>query len=57
VSTSLTLLNLSKSNVNGIADAILKLQNGVRLFVGKVVDVVRVCTFSLTLTVGDSLLV
>ena len=55
--TSLTLLNLSKSNVNGVAEAILKLQSGVRLFVGKIVDVVRVCTHSSTLTADGSLLV
>ena len=53
----LTLVNLTKSNVNGVAEAILKFQNGVRLFVGKIVDVVRVCTLSPTLTVDASLLV
>ena len=53
----LTLVNLSKSDVNGVAEAILKLQNGVRLFVGKIVDVVRVCTLSPTLTVNGLLLV
>lgn len=53
----LTLVNLSKSDVNGVAEAILKLQNGVRLFVGKIVDVVRVCTLSPTVTVNGSLLV
>ena len=53
----LTLVNLSKSDVNGVAEAILKLQNGVRLFVGKIVDVVRVCILSPTVTVNGSLLV
>lgn len=53
----LTLVNLSKSDVNGVAEAILKLQNGVRLFVGKIVDVVRVCTLSPALTVNGLLLV
>ena len=53
----LTLVNLSKSDVNGVAEAILKLQNGVRLFVGKIVDVVRVCTLSPTLTDNGSSLV
>ena len=55
--TSLTLLSLSKSNVNGVAEAILKLRNRVRLFVRKVVGGVRVCTLCTTLTIDGSLLV
>ena len=52
--TSLTLLSLS---VNGVAEAILKLRNGVRLFVRKVVSGVRVCTLCSTLAIDGSLLV
>ena len=55
--TSLTLLSLSTSNVIGVAEAILKLRNGVRPFVRKVVSGVRVCTLCSTLTIDGSLLV